>query len=315
MHGVAAPSSVLSEQRPYGAFGIKKWTGTLTAPGVDFDVTRPTLTGVTNKTVRARKGTKSAPRGLQGRRAGRPRWHAAGRVHAEVRKPFQDRQDARDLRVDRQQREHSEGVVHGHRQADDVTPRVAVPRRPASGGPSSFCRSARRDRPALDRRAREAARRGFLPARAADRRALWMIVSRWGIVSAGTFVTGRRRSRAGSPRSSSSTRRASSSTSSSRSGTPAETPDPAGSRPTSTGDALEELGRPRSGEAHDRGIQRAESHHEPRKPIVGDYGKKPEGAEIENRSKPDRRQEPDLEVSTFRPDCKHQRLSRHRSTV
>ena len=42
------------------------------------------------------------------------------------------------------------------------------------------------------------------------------------------------------------------------------------------------------------------------KAVVGDYGKKPEGAEIENRSKPDRRQSLNLEASTSRPDCKHQ---------
>ena len=44
-----------------GSFGRETWTGTLNVPGLDFDVTQPTLTGATNKTVRARKGAKSAP--------------------------------------------------------------------------------------------------------------------------------------------------------------------------------------------------------------------------------------------------------------
>ena len=44
----------------YGSFGRETWTGTLTVPGLDFDLTRPTLTGANNKTVRARKGAKSA---------------------------------------------------------------------------------------------------------------------------------------------------------------------------------------------------------------------------------------------------------------
>ncbi len=44
----------------YGSFGIETWTGTLTVAGLDFDVTRPTLAGATNKTVRAKKGAKSA---------------------------------------------------------------------------------------------------------------------------------------------------------------------------------------------------------------------------------------------------------------
>ena len=35
-------------------------TGTLTVPGLEFDLTPPTLTGAVNKTVRARKGAKRA---------------------------------------------------------------------------------------------------------------------------------------------------------------------------------------------------------------------------------------------------------------
>ena len=43
-----------------GAAGTETWTGTLTVPGLEFDVTQPALTGATNKTVRAKKGAKSA---------------------------------------------------------------------------------------------------------------------------------------------------------------------------------------------------------------------------------------------------------------
>jgi HYR domain len=39
--------------------GTEWWTGRLVAPGVEFDVTRPTLGGATSKTVRAPKGAKS----------------------------------------------------------------------------------------------------------------------------------------------------------------------------------------------------------------------------------------------------------------
>ena len=38
--------------------GMDTWMGTLVVPGLDFDVTPPTLSGVVNKTVRARKGVK-----------------------------------------------------------------------------------------------------------------------------------------------------------------------------------------------------------------------------------------------------------------
>ena len=43
-----------------GTQGVEIWTGTLSVPGLEFDVTRPTLTGATSKTVKARKGAKSA---------------------------------------------------------------------------------------------------------------------------------------------------------------------------------------------------------------------------------------------------------------
>jgi hypothetical protein len=41
-------------------YGTETWTGTFEVPGLEFDVTRPTLTGASNKTVKARKGAKSA---------------------------------------------------------------------------------------------------------------------------------------------------------------------------------------------------------------------------------------------------------------
>ena len=39
--------------------GTETWTGTLIVPGVEFDVTPPTLSGARSKTVRAPKGAKS----------------------------------------------------------------------------------------------------------------------------------------------------------------------------------------------------------------------------------------------------------------
>ncbi|MEK6274416.1 MAG: HYR domain-containing protein [Actinomycetota bacterium] len=41
-----------------GAAGRDTWTGTLNVPGLEFDVTPPTLSGAVNKTVRARRGSK-----------------------------------------------------------------------------------------------------------------------------------------------------------------------------------------------------------------------------------------------------------------
>jgi hypothetical protein len=43
-----------------GAAGTDTWTGTLTVPGLEFDVTPPTLSGTVNRTVRARRRSKRA---------------------------------------------------------------------------------------------------------------------------------------------------------------------------------------------------------------------------------------------------------------
>ena len=40
--------------------GYETWTGALTVPGLDFDTTAPVLTGAANKTVKAKKGARSA---------------------------------------------------------------------------------------------------------------------------------------------------------------------------------------------------------------------------------------------------------------
>jgi HYR domain-containing protein len=41
-----------------GSFGTDTWTGTVSVPGLEFDVTAPTLSGAVNKKVRARRGSK-----------------------------------------------------------------------------------------------------------------------------------------------------------------------------------------------------------------------------------------------------------------
>jgi HYR domain len=43
-----------------GAVGPETWTGTLVVPGLEFDVTAPTLAGARSKTVRVPKGAKKA---------------------------------------------------------------------------------------------------------------------------------------------------------------------------------------------------------------------------------------------------------------
>ena len=48
----------LASQGPGGAVGTDTWAGTLSVPGLEFDVTPPTLSGAVNKKARARKGSK-----------------------------------------------------------------------------------------------------------------------------------------------------------------------------------------------------------------------------------------------------------------
>ena len=50
--------SHLASPTSSGSVGTDTWTGTLSVPGLEFDVTPPTLSGAVNKTVRARKGSK-----------------------------------------------------------------------------------------------------------------------------------------------------------------------------------------------------------------------------------------------------------------
>jgi len=54
----SASGSGSAERSLSGGVGTETWTGTLAAPGVEFDRTPPTLSGAKAKTVRAPKGAK-----------------------------------------------------------------------------------------------------------------------------------------------------------------------------------------------------------------------------------------------------------------
>lgn len=43
-----------------GRYGTDTWVGSVVVPGLEFDTTRPTLSGAVNRTVRVKKGVKSA---------------------------------------------------------------------------------------------------------------------------------------------------------------------------------------------------------------------------------------------------------------
>jgi hypothetical protein len=58
--GSGTVERTLGADTAIGRIGTETWTGTLVASQVDFDVTRPTLTGAANKTVRAPEGAKAA---------------------------------------------------------------------------------------------------------------------------------------------------------------------------------------------------------------------------------------------------------------
>ena len=56
--GSGTAERVLGGATPTGRSGTETWTGTLEVPGLEFDVTRPTLSGAVNKTVRAPRRAK-----------------------------------------------------------------------------------------------------------------------------------------------------------------------------------------------------------------------------------------------------------------
>ena len=58
--GSGALERTLGEQTNSGWVGREVWTGTLSVPGLDFDITAPTLSGAATKTVRAKKRAKKS---------------------------------------------------------------------------------------------------------------------------------------------------------------------------------------------------------------------------------------------------------------
>lgn len=58
--GSGSFNQILAAETATGRVGRQTWTGTLTVPGLDFDVEAPTFSGATSKTVKAKKGAKSA---------------------------------------------------------------------------------------------------------------------------------------------------------------------------------------------------------------------------------------------------------------
>jgi hypothetical protein len=56
----AAGSGSLARALDQNLSGKETWTGTFTAPALEFDLTAPTLAGTTSRSVRARKGAKTA---------------------------------------------------------------------------------------------------------------------------------------------------------------------------------------------------------------------------------------------------------------
>src|SRR5204863_5302434 len=58
--GSGTVERILSGLTPSGRSGTETWTGTLAVPGLDFDVTPPTLSGAVSKTIRAARGAERA---------------------------------------------------------------------------------------------------------------------------------------------------------------------------------------------------------------------------------------------------------------
>ena len=58
--GQRHPHAHVRARRPASRTERETWTGTLNVSGYEFDTTRPTISGATSKTVKAKKGAKSA---------------------------------------------------------------------------------------------------------------------------------------------------------------------------------------------------------------------------------------------------------------
>ena len=121
--------------RRYPRYGTETWTGTLEVPGLEFDVTRPTLTGATSKKVKAKKGAKSAR--VVFRVTAQDDRDGALPVSCAPRsgKRLPNRQDPGELHRERFERQRRQGVVHRHRPAPPVVrPRKRRPERYSGAG-------------------------------------------------------------------------------------------------------------------------------------------------------------------------------------
>ena len=116
-------------------YGTETWTGTLEGPGLEFDVTRPTLTGATSKKVQGEEGREVCPRRFPRDGAGRPGRRLVGLMRPALRVRLPNRQNPGELHRERFERQRRQGVVHRHRPAPPVArPRKRRPERSSGAG-------------------------------------------------------------------------------------------------------------------------------------------------------------------------------------
>ena len=96
---------------PSGSAGTDTWTGTLNVPGLEFDVTPPTLSGRRQQESSGPKGVEARARHLQGHRQRCRRRFGPGVLPAEVGESLQNRPHLRQVLSDGQERERTGGTL------------------------------------------------------------------------------------------------------------------------------------------------------------------------------------------------------------
>ena len=93
------------------------WAGTITVPGMEFDLTAPTIAGAVSKSVKAPKKAKSMRVRYTVKGTDAVDGAVAAQVHAALRQRLQGGSHEGYLLGGRFKRQHGEGAVHDHRQA------------------------------------------------------------------------------------------------------------------------------------------------------------------------------------------------------
>jgi hypothetical protein len=116
-HGSGRIQRAASFTATGGAVGVDTWIGTLNVPGLEFDVTAPTIAGATSRTVRVPRRAKSVRVRYSVTATDNSDGSVRGDVQARLGSAFPRRPYDREVHGDGHERQHRDHDLHGHGQS------------------------------------------------------------------------------------------------------------------------------------------------------------------------------------------------------